>query len=340
MDIQDHKESILMFVTKLGNYPIVLGFPWLRLHDVSVRFASNTVTFGSQHCVNHCQNAPVTVQGVTEEPPKPIYEEKKLWTADMQKPKPFQGCIVMVNGASFFRTVQRGKLTVFKASLYHINKAIETKYLKEKLLDAVMPKQYHEFLPLFSTVVADRLPPHRPNIDHEVRLKDCETPSWGPLYKVSRDELIVMKEWLEENMTKGFTWQSSSPYAAPCLLAKKPDGRLRFSIDYRDIDAKTIKNKYPLPLIQETLDLLAGARIYTKLCVRGAYNMVWVKEGDEHKLAFHTRYRLFEPFVIQFGTTNAPADFQGYINNTIREALDRFASAYLDDILIYSNSIE
>jgi len=74
--------------------------------------------------------------------------------------------------------------------------------------------------------------------------------------------------------------------------------------------------------------------------VRGAYNLVRIKEGDEHKLAFRTRYGLLEPLVMQFGTTNAPADFQGYINDTIREALDRFASAYLDDILIYSNSVE
>jgi hypothetical protein len=118
-------------------------------------------------------------------------------------------------------------------------------------------------------------------------------------------------------MAKGFIRQSSSPYAAPCLFAKKPDGGLRFCIDYRDINSKTINIRYPSPLIQETLDLLAGARIYTKLDVRGAYNLVRVKEGDEHKLAFRTRYGLFEPLVMQFGTTNAPADLQGYINYTI-----------------------
>jgi hypothetical protein len=93
-------------------------------------------------------------------------------------------------------------------------------------------------------------------------------------------------------------------------------------------------------LIKETLNLLAKARVYTKLDVRGAYNLLRVKEGDEHKLAFRTRYGLYEPTVMQFGTTNAPADFQGYINNAIREAMDDFASAYLDDIVIYSDSRE
>ena len=88
------------------------------------------------------------------------------------------------------------------------------------------------------------------------------------------------------------------------------------------------------------MNLLGKGQIYTKLDVREAYNLLRVKEGDEHKLAFRTRYGLYEPTVMQFGTTNAPADFQGYINNIIREALDDFASAYLDDVLIYSDSEE
>jgi hypothetical protein len=107
----------------------------------------------------------------------------------------------MLNGSSFFRTVKRGKLTLFKASLYDINKAIEAKGLKECPLEESVPEQYHELLPLFNKILADRLPPHRPGIDHEVRLKEGETPTWGPLYSMSRAELIVLKEWLEENMS-------------------------------------------------------------------------------------------------------------------------------------------
>jgi hypothetical protein len=86
------------------------------------------------------------------------------------------------------------------------------------------------------------------------------------------------------------------------------------------------------------LNLLGKARVYTKLDVRGTYNLLHVKEGHDHKLAFRTRYGLYEPTVMQFGTTKSPADFQGYINNAIRESLDDFASAYLDDVLIYSDS--
>jgi hypothetical protein len=226
MKIRDHKESLPMFVTKLAHYPILLGIPWLLLHYVAVRFATNMVTFGAKYFKKNCQEKIVMVQGVSEEPPERIYKEEKLWTADIKKPRPSRNNIVMLNETSFFKTVQRGKLTIFKASLYDINKAIEAKDLKEKPLEEVIPQQYHEFVPLFSKVFVDRLPPHRRNIDHEVRLREGEVPSWGPLYKMTRDELVMMKEWLEENMTKGFIRQSSSPYAAPCLFAQKPDGGL------------------------------------------------------------------------------------------------------------------
>jgi hypothetical protein len=128
----------------------------------------------------------------------------------------------MLNGASFFRTVKKGKLTIFEASLYDINKPIEAKDLKERPLEEIVPEQYHEFLPLFNKVLADRLPPHQPRIDHEVRLKDGETQTWRPLNSMSRAKLVVLKEWLDENMSKGFIRQSSSPFAAPVLFAKKP----------------------------------------------------------------------------------------------------------------------
>jgi hypothetical protein len=193
-----------MFFTKLGHYPTVLGIPWLRLHDVAVRFASNTVTFGSQYCITNCHDTPLTIEGVTVEPPEPVYQVKAIFEPKIRPLRPFRGDIVMLNRALFFWTVKKGRLTVFKASLYDINKAIEAKDLKERPLEEIVSKQYHEFLPLFNKVLADRLPPHRPVIDHEVRLQDGETPTWGPLYSMSRAELVVLKEWLEENMAKGF----------------------------------------------------------------------------------------------------------------------------------------
>jgi len=110
MRIQNHGEQLPMIITKLGHYPTVLGIPWLRLHDVAVRVASNTVTFGSQHCTTHCHEAPVTVQGVMEESPEPVYQVKDIFEAQIRPPKPFLGNIVMWNGASFFHTVKKENL--------------------------------------------------------------------------------------------------------------------------------------------------------------------------------------------------------------------------------------
>jgi hypothetical protein len=101
-----------------------------------------------------------------------------------------------------------------------------------------------------------------------------------------------------------------------------------------------MKNQYHLPLIQKLPNVLGKAKIYTKLDVRGAYNVLRAKVGDKYKLAFGTRYSLFEPTIMQLGTTNPLADFQGYIDNTIWEALDDYASAYLYDIMIYCDSAE
>jgi len=141
-------------------------------------------------------------------------------------------------------------------------------------------------------------------------------------------------------MSKGIVRQSSSPFVASVRVAKKPDGGLRFCIDWGDIYSKTLQNGYPLGLVKKTLNLFGNARVYTKLDVRGADYLLRVKEGDEHKLAFWTWYGLFEPTVMQFGTTNAPADFQSYIDNAIRETLDDFSFAYLDNVLIYRDSEE
>jgi len=170
--------------------------------------------------------------------------------------------------------VREERLSVFKASLYNINKAIEAKVLKEHPLEEIVPEQYPEFLPLFSELLPDGLPPHLSSIDHEVNLKEGETPIWELLHSMSRTELVVLKAWLEENMSKGLICQSSPPFATLVVFARKPDGGLRFCIDYWHINSKMIKNWYPLPLITDTLNLFGKAHIYTKLDVQGAQNLL------------------------------------------------------------------
>ena len=157
---------------------------------------------------------------------------------------------------------------------------------------------------------------------------------------MSREELQTLRNWLDENLRKGFIRPSSSPVTSPVLFVKKPGGGLRLRMDFRALNEISVKDRYPLPLIKETLNNLNGMKYFTKIDIISAFNNVRMKEGHEKFTAFLTRFGLFESLVMPFGLTGAPATFQRFINDALREYLDRFCSAYLDDILIYSKSKE
>lgn len=138
-------------------------------------------------------------------------------------------------------------------------------------------------------------------------------------------------------LDKNYIRASSSPAGAPVLFVRKPGGGLRFCVDYRALNSISRADRYPLPLIKETLAKLRKSKWFTKLDVRAAFHKLRIKEGDEWKTAFRTRFGLFEWLVMPFGLNGAPASFQRYINETLREYLDDFCSAYVDDILIYTD---
>lgn len=189
----------------------------------------------------------------------------------------------------------------------------------------------------------DITPPHRGTWDHAINLEkgdNCRNkrPPFGPLYEMSRDELLVLRKTLTDHLHKGWIRASSLLASAPVLFVRKSGGGLRFCIDYRGLNAITRNDRYPLPLIRETLRNLATARWFTKLDVRAAFHRLRIRHGDEWKTAFRTRYRQFEWLVTPFGLTGAPATFQRYINLHLHDLLDEFCSAYMDDVIIYSNS--
>lgn len=204
---------------------------------------------------------------------------------------------------------------------------------------SVVPEYYHEFLDVFSEEQANTLPPHRP-FDHSIPLQEGTAPSYGPLYPMSEVESAEVRKYLEEMQEKGFITPSSSPAGSPILFVKKKDGTLRLCVDYRKLNAITVKNRYPLPLIGELLDQLRQAKVYSKIDLRGAYHLLRIAEGEEWKTAFRTKYGSFEYRVMPFGLTNAPASFQHLMNHIFRDMLDISVIVYLDDILIFSQSEE
>ena len=197
-------------------------------------------------------------------------------------------------------------------------------------------KPYCNLEGIFSEEKANELPVSGP-YDHKIKLKGDRQPLYSPIYPLSTPELQVLREYLHDNLVKGFIQHSTSSAGALILFVKKKDGSLWLCVDYRRLNLLMKKNWYPLPLIDEALDQLSGAKIYTKLDIRVAYNRVQMKEGDEWKTTFQTWYGHYEYCVMPFGLANAPVTFQGFINYALQDLLDICCIAYLDDILIYSD---
>jgi len=208
-----------------------------------------------------------------------------------------------------------------------------------KTLTHNIPEVYSDYSDLFSKEAANILPKHQP-WDHVIPIEEGKQPPWGPIYGLNAIELEALRVYIEENVAKGFIRPSSSPAGAPILFVKKKDGSLRLCVDYRGLNNMTIKNRYALPLINELVDRFQNARVFTRLDLRGAYNLVRVAEGEEWKTAFRTRYGHYEYQVMPMGLTNAPASFQSLVNAKLAEFLDKTCVVYLDDIMIYSKNEE
>lgn len=145
---------------------------------------------------------------------------------------------------------------------------------------------------------------------------------------------------LEELLAKGLIRPSVSPWGAPVLFVKKKDGTLRLCIDYRMLIKVTIKNKYPIPHIEDLFDQMKGAAVFSKIDLWLGYHQLIIKEEDILKTAFRTRYGHYEFIVVPFGVTNTPAAFMNLMNRVLHEYLDKFVLAFLDDISIYSRNEE
>ncbi|KAL4020885.1 hypothetical protein IC575_019672 [Cucumis melo] len=151
-------------------------------------------------------------------------------------------------------------------------------------------------------------------------------------------ELKELNVQLQELLDKGFIRPSVSPWGAPVLFVKKKDGSMRLCIDYRELNKVTVKNRYPLPRIDDLFDQLQGATVSSKIDLRLGYHQLRIKDGDVPKTAFRSRYGHYEFIVMSFGLTNAPAVFMDLMNRVFREFLDTFVIVFIDDILIYSKT--
>ncbi|CEL54635.1 Retrotransposable element Tf2 155 kDa protein type 1 OS=Schizosaccharomyces pombe (strain 972 / ATCC 24843) GN=Tf2-1 PE=4 SV=1 [Rhizoctonia solani AG-1 IB] len=201
-----------------------------------------------------------------------------------------------------------------------------------------IPAQYHSFAKVFGEEEFHKLPPHR-SYDIEIELTE-EGPLNSPLYSMTDAESVTLKQWLEDELKAGKIRPSKSPISSPVMFVPKKDGTRRLVVDYRKLNSRSKKNIYPLPRPDDLMSKLRGAKLFTKLDLRWGYNNVRVKEGDEWKTAFRTKYGLFETLVMPFGLSGAPGAFQAMMNEVFQDLLDVSVIIYLDDILIFSKNPE
>ncbi|KAK3518249.1 hypothetical protein QTP70_034616 [Hemibagrus guttatus] len=210
---------------------------------------------------------------------------------------------------------------------------------QESLDLSQVPIQYHHLKAVFSKKKATSLPPHRP-YDCAIELLLGTCPPRGRIFSLSPPERTAMDKYINESLAAGVIRSSTSPAGAGFFFVSKKDGGLRPCIDYRGLNKITLRNRYPLPLMATAFEILQEASIFTKLDLRNAYHLVRIRQGDEWKTAFNTPTGHYEYLVMPFGLTNAPAVFQALINNILRDMLDQFVFVYLDDILIFSSSLQ
>jgi len=194
-----------------------------------------------------------------------------------------------------------------------------------------------EFSDVFAA--ANKMPPAR-SVDHAIVLTDTtKAPNSAP-FPLSISDLQELRTQLDSWLEQGKVRPSNSPYGCGVFTVPKPGGKRRVVFDYRQLNAITRKDVYPLPRIEDLLNQTQGAKFFSKIDLQSGYHQIRIKKGDEYKTAFRTRYGLYEWTVMPFGLCNAPSTFQRLMNSIFRDVIDKFLIVYIDDILIYSNTLE
>jgi len=323
------KERLL--VTGLGRQKIILGFPWLRKTNPIIDWQKGTLEWRQpklEKALPEKEKQIRTTTTVLEEEDK---EEHLNSTQNPLDDSEISLLISSITGDTDNSVWINSKSTTATRIQAEIN--LQKKVLP---LEEQVPKEFHEFLDVFSEEKAARFPEPRP-WDHKIELKDTFVPKSFKTYNLTPQEQDELDKFLKENLDKGYIRPSQSPMASPFFFVDKKDGKLRPCQDYRYLNEHTIKNAYPLPLISELLDKLKGARRFTKLDVRWGYNNVRIRDGDQWKAAFKTNRGLFEPTVMFFGLCNSPATFQAMMDDIFGDMINEcIIIVYMDDIFLFA----
>ena len=334
------KDTETFHSLELGEYDLILGMPWLvRLNPVT-NWRKGTLTLQE----NQGSESPDPETGLL----RVRGGKRKFHTLiplDLAGPAPSTRC-QLVTRHGLRQAANKGGSQNFLVMVSETQtesaaeppaEAVESKFQQQ--IAAVLDKY-----PVMDPKAVMPFPKER-EVSHQIELEPGAKPPSKRPYRLSPLEQDELKKQLEELTNRGYIRPSSSPYGAPVLFVKKKDGSMRLCVDYRALNAVTVKNCYPLPKIDELLDRLHGAQVFSKLDLAQGYHQVRMAEADIPKTAFRCQFGHFEFKVLPFGLCNAPSTFQALMNKVLRKApgsaeLLDFVIVYLDDILVFSKTEE
>jgi hypothetical protein len=264
--------------------------------------------------------------------------------------------IYMIEAASFHLLIKQKKAEIFALFSREIDAQInaassqdidiQLSKTEKTSIDSktVVSLEYHDFLNVFFKQEADKLPSHRDGHDHRIELKEGKEKSdhdYAPLYRMSNDELLLIKQYLEKHLNKDFIKPSFASYSSLVLFVRKSGDELRFCVDYRKLNAITKKNRYPLSLISKIIARLIKTQMITKIDIRHAFNRIrMITERDEKLITFTTKYENYQYRVLSFDLTDDSTTFQQFVNDNFLDFLDEFLVIYLNDLIIYSDNLQ
>ncbi|XP_027166158.1 uncharacterized protein LOC113766138 [Coffea eugenioides] len=298
-DMQGHTFTHDVFVLDLEPYDLILGVDWMK------SYSPITFDFKTLHLSFEKEGEQVVLRGDTS----------------------------TANGR-----MQQG-ISAHKDIKHKIRKALQQSCMVKIHNSQVMyvPDSLTELLAKYDDIFTEpkTLPPNRCH-DHHIPLKPDAKPFKIPPYRYPHFQKNEIDKQVKDMLASGLIQLSHSPFASPALLVKKKDGSWRLCIDYRQLNNLTIKDKFPIPIIDDLLDELHGAKVFSKIDLRSGYHQIRMNSDDIPKTAFRTHSGLYEFLVMPFGLTNAPATFQALMNSVFEPYIRKFVLVFFDDILIYS----
>jgi len=304
-------KTLRFLITNLGKDEVILGYPWLTAFEPIIHWKDATLD-------KKCQ--PVIISSISPSDTQiaTTTTEEEWEAVNQEEEEPY---------ATLRKTTTASELA---------QKAMDK---TKKTFEQMVPEEYRRHARTFNEKESHRFPPER-TWDHAIELLPDAPKSFDcKIYPMAKGEEDSLREFIKEQLEKGYIRPSKSPYASPFFFIKKKDGKLRPVQDYRRLNSLTVKNQYPLPLIPELIDRLRNATLFTKLDIRWGYNNVRIKEGDQEKGAFKTNLGLYEPCVMFFGLTNSPSTFQTMMDTIFRDlTATGEVVIYMDDILIATPS--